>query len=228
MNQNKKPTRYITTYCKENSFLIDNFSISTDNDPLNNYLSQDRNQVSSSRTIQEVASSALIDSLAGEWWSTNLSKTVINDLLENLIPLVVLACEKVVNEADERHLIETTTPDRSFNPINRLASFLMRNNPKYIHYSSLSPYHYAMKSLLDTKKVQVLKVYGEEETLLRSMLKQRQDERKQNENSITQEEERRKALLKALFQDWNVPERGWIQTKLVIRFIFKIRRIFTC
>ena len=63
----------------------------------------------SSRAIQEVASSAIIDSLAAEWWSTNLSQTVINDLLENLIPLVVLACEKVINEADERHLIETTT-----------------------------------------------------------------------------------------------------------------------
>ena len=181
---------------------------------MNNYLSQDRNQISS-RTIQEVASSALIDSLTAEWWSTNLSQTVINEFLENLIPLVVLACEKVINEADERHLIDTETPDRSFNPINRLASFLMRNNPKYIHYSSLSPYHYAMKSLLNTKKVQVLKVYGEEETLLRSMLKQRQEERAQVEGLTTKEIERRKDALKILFHDWNVPERGWIQTKLV-------------
>ncbi|CAF3346391.1 unnamed protein product [Rotaria sp. Silwood1] len=137
-----------------------------DDDLLDNYLSQDRRKLSS-RKIQEVASSTIIESLTAEWWTSNLSQTVINDLLENLIPLVVLACEKVLNEADERHLIETTTPDRSFNPINRLASFLMRNNPKYIHYSSLSPYHYSMKSLLNTKKVQVLKVYGEEETLLR-------------------------------------------------------------
>jgi hypothetical protein len=184
------------------------------NDPLDNYLSQDRNKIPS-RIVQEVASSSIIDSLATEWWSANLSQTVINDLLENLIPLVVLACEKVLNEADENHLIETTTPNRSFNPINRLASFLMRNNPKYIHYSSLSPYHYSMKSLLNTKKVQVLKVYGEEETLLRTILKQRQNERNQERTDINQEEERRKDLLKTLFYDWNVPERGWIQTKLV-------------
>ncbi len=95
----------------------------------------------------------------------------------------------------------------------------MRNNPKYIHYSSLSPYHYSMKSLLDTKKIQVLKVYGEEETSLRTMLKQRQDERNQNRDFINKEEQRRKNLLKTLFLDWNVPERGWIQTKLVIIFI---------
>ena len=195
---------------------------------MNDYLSQDRNQSTSSRIVQEVASSALIDSLTAEWWSKNLSQTVINDLLENLIPLVVLACEKVINEADERHLIDTTTPDRSFNPINRLASFLMRNNPKYIHYSSLSPYHYSMKSLLNMKKVQVLKVYGEEETQLRSMLKQRQDERKKHEDAITNEEDRRKSSLKALFLDWNVPERGWIQTKLVIRFILRITRCLFC
>ncbi len=187
------------------------------------YLSRDRNKIPS-RIIQEVASSSIIDSLAAEWWSLNLSQTVINDLLENLIPLVVLACEKVINEADERHLIEITTPDRSFNPINRLASFLMRNNPKYMHYSSLSPYHYSMKSLLNTKKIQVLKVYGEEETLLRTILKQRQNERHQHRDNINKEEERRKNLLKILFHDWNVPERGWIQTKLVIRFIFNIRK----
>ena len=202
------------------SFFIDNFSLSADNDSLDKYLSQDQNKTAS-RTIQEVASSAIIDSLAAEWWSTNLSQTVVNDLLENLIPLVVLACEKVVKEADEHHLIETTTPDRSFNPINRLASFLMRNNPKYMHYSSLSPYHYSMKSLLNTKKIQVLKVYGEEETLLRTILKQRQNERTEQRDVINKDEERRKASLKTLFHDWNVPERGWIQTKLVIIVIFQ-------
>ncbi|CAF0960589.1 unnamed protein product [Adineta steineri] len=191
--------------------------LSVDNDVLDNYLSHDRNSSSSSssRTIQEVASSTLIDSLAAEWWSINLSQHVINDLLENLLPIIVLGCEKVINEADERHLIGTTTPDRSFNPINRLASFLMRNNPKYMHYSTLSPYHYSMKSLLNTKKVQVLKVYGEEETLLRTILKQRQTERNEHHDVTDKEEERRKKSLKILFSDWNVPERGWIQTKLI-------------
>lgn len=177
--------------------------------------------------IQEVASSVLIESLAAEWWTTNLSQTVINDLLENLIPLVVLGCEKVINEADERNLIETTTPDRSFNPINRLASFLMRNNPKYIHYSSLSPYHLSMKSLLNTKRIQVLKVYGEEETLLRTMLKDRQRERYQHNETVAKEEERRKNLLRTLFLDWSVPERGWIQTKLVMKsFFFSLNQKF--
>jgi hypothetical protein len=82
-----------------------------------------------------------------------------------------------------------------------------------------------MKSLLNTKKIQVLKVYGEEETLLHTILKQRQDQRNKNRNNINTEEERRKNLLKTVFQDWNVPERGWIQTKLVIRFILNIRKI---
>ena len=76
-----------------------------------------------------------------------------------------------------------------------------------------------MKSLLDTKKTQVLKVYGEEETLLRTILKQRQNERNQHRDVIKSEEERRKNLLKTLFHDWNVQTRGWIQTKLVNIFI---------
>jgi hypothetical protein len=81
-----------------------------------------------------------------------------------------------------------------------------------------------MKTLLNTKKIQVLKVYGEEETLLRTILKQRQNERNQGRDVINQEEERRKGLLKTLFHDWNVPERGWIQTKLVIIF-YLIRKL---
>lgn len=185
-----------------------------------NFAEMNVNEISN-QTVQEVASTALIDSLTTEWWSTNLSSTVINDLLENLIPLVVLACEKVLNEADERKLISTNKPDRCFNPINRLASFLMRNNPKYLHYSTISPYHYAMKSLLNTKKVQILKVYGEEETMLKNLLKQRQNERFANADTDQVEQKRRRAELKNLFLEWNVPERGWIQTKLVKRTTMK-------
>jgi hypothetical protein len=191
-------------------------SVSNGNELLNDYLLNDNRSSSlTASTIQEVASSSIIDSLAAEWWSNNLPQTMINDLLDNLIPLVVLACEKVLSEADERHLIETTTPNHSFNPINRLASFLMRNNPKYAHHSSLSPYHYSMKTLLNTKRIQVLKIYGEEETLLRTILKQRQNERNTHDDLTRNEIERRQYLLKTLFQQWNVPERGWIQTKLV-------------
>lgn len=197
---------------------MNDFSSSFDHDLLATYLSRDQKNTSS-RAVQEVATNTIIESLTAEWWTANLSETVINDLLENLLPLVVLACEKVMNEADERHLIGTTTPDRSFNPINRLASFLMRNNPKYIHYSALSPYHHSMKALLNMKKIQVLKVYGEEENMLRTMLKKRQSDRHEHRETISKEEERRKNALRALFFDWNVPERGWLQTKLVIIFI---------
>jgi CII-binding regulator of phage lambda lysogenization HflD len=100
----------------------------------------------------------------------------------------------------------------------------MRNNPKYMNYSALSPYHYTMKSLLNTKKIQVLKVYGEEETLLRTILKKRQSERSEHRDMTNKEEERRKDSIKTLFLDWNVQERGWIQTKLVIIFSFDIRK----
>lgn len=198
-----------------NSFFLSSSQYDDEDDrALTQYLSQDRSQ-QIIRSGQEVASSAIIDSLSAEWWTLNLSQTVVNDLLENLLPLVVLACEKVINEADERSLVLIDKPDRSFNPINRLASFLMRNNPRYMHFSTLSPYHYSMKSLLHEKRVQVLKIYGEEETLLKSVVKQRQSDRKNREEDEKAEQQRRKDQLKLLFQKWNVPERGWIQTKLV-------------
>ena len=85
-----------------------------------------------------------------------------------------------------------------------------------------------MKSLLNTKRVQVLKVYGEEETLLRTVLKQRQSERNEHESATTQEEERRKNLLKTLFHEWNVPARGWVQTKLASGKIHSSREHAFC
>ncbi|CAF0769314.1 unnamed protein product [Didymodactylos carnosus] len=186
-----------------------------DNQELEHFLEQKNNANKNNRFSHEVASNTIIDSLAKEWWSKKMPNCVINDLIEDLIPLLVLGCEKVVKEADERNLINTNAPDRQFNPVNYLAQYLMRNNPKYLRYAQTSPYRYAMKQLHEHCKVEVLKVFGEEETLLHDLLKKRQTDRMANRETTTSEDSRRRDLLKSAFHDWNVNERGWIETKLI-------------
>ncbi|CAH8499142.1 unnamed protein product [Heterobilharzia americana] len=91
-----------------------------------------------------------IDMLSLEWLNSE-PRTIETRvyLINNLLPQVILGLEFILKEAYHRGLItndildETNYHvglDRNFNPINRLAEYLMRNNHKYDHFNELSPY----------------------------------------------------------------------------------------
>lgn len=61
-------------------------------------------------------------------------------LVENFLPVLVLGCEKVLKEASKRSLVSENKSDINYNPINVLAQFLMRNNPKYNNTNETSSY----------------------------------------------------------------------------------------
>ena len=61
-------------------------------------------------------------------------------LVEHFLPVLVLGCEKVLKEANKRNLIQENKNDLNYNPINFLAQFLMRNNPKYNNSNETSSY----------------------------------------------------------------------------------------
>ncbi len=61
-------------------------------------------------------------------------------LVENFLPVLVLGCEKVLKEANKRNLVTDNKSDINYNPINVLAQFLMRNNPKYNNNNETSSY----------------------------------------------------------------------------------------
>lgn len=108
-----------------------------------------------------------IDLLPHQWlYNCTLSTKVRMYLAENLLPTVVLGLEHVIREADRRGLCKSSKSEKgseemevrmdvNFNPLNRLAQFLLRNNPKYynpIINTCRSPYAKAMQQVVDQLK----------------------------------------------------------------------------
>nr|CDS34017.1 EF hand calcium binding domain containing protein [Hymenolepis microstoma] len=107
------------------------------------------------------------DPLPYQWLhNCTLSTKVRMYLAEELLPTVVLGLEHILSEAYRRGLCKFSNSETSgedvevradvnFNPLNRLAEFLMRNNPKYsnkVVNTSRYPYTKAMRQVVDRLK----------------------------------------------------------------------------
>lgn len=56
------------------------------------------------------------------------------------MPTLILGVEKLLKVVDEKGLSATNRYEPEFNPINYLAQYLMRNNPRFSNFSEASPY----------------------------------------------------------------------------------------
>lgn len=108
------------------------------------------------------------DLLSYQWLKKSMLATEVRAFLaEHLLPTLVLGLEHILREADHRGLCKTVESadgdeeevvvkmDVNFNPINRLAEFLMRNNPRYDNPMGnvcLNPYTRSMQQILKSLK----------------------------------------------------------------------------
>jgi len=53
---------------------------------------------------------------------------------------------------EKRDLVETELPDCNFNPINYLAHYIMRNNPRYSNFNEASPYIRGLRNVAEQLK----------------------------------------------------------------------------
>lgn len=99
--------------------------------------------------------------LAAEWFTKIDPSTESRAyLIENFLPILVLGCEKVLKEAEQKNLVAKNEKDSNFNPINYLAQYLMRNNPKYNNQNETSPYVRTMREVYQELREQMFSMQG--------------------------------------------------------------------
>ena len=98
--------------------------------------------------------------LARDW--LNVSEATLETrayLVEKLLPTLILGVEKLLNEADKRGLADGRDQrDPNFNPINFLAQYLMRNNPRYSNFSEASPYVRSIREVTEDLKRELFNI----------------------------------------------------------------------
>ena len=144
-----------------------------------------------------------LEMLAKEW--LNEHRAGIDTrcyLVEKLLPTLVVGLEKLLTEVSLRELTDVTEMQPDFNPINFMAQYLMRNNPRYSNFAEAHPYCRTMRQVAeDVKKVS----YSIEENKLaelKSRTKHRRTERERVEAIRAAEEKRREELLTSAFSEW--------------------------
>lgn len=112
---------------------------------------------------KKIARKIPVEVLAKEWLS-NLQATVDIRvyLVDKVLPTLILGLEKLLNEAETRKLVNTEAGggfDPNFNPINFLAQYLMRNNPRYSNFTEASPYVHGLRQVAEELRIQLYDLY---------------------------------------------------------------------
>ena len=143
-----------------------------------------RNNSKIHETKQEEQSIA-IDILAKEWLGKCHGLPTKLYLINGVLPILVLGLESLLVKVGKRGLEEQEGFRNDFNPINILAQFLMRNNPRYRH-SVPSPSPYSMSLNMVAARLRKMALEGTEEGLESRVKRQLRENRERNEAELNQ------------------------------------------
>ncbi|KAF7260476.1 hypothetical protein EG68_02708 [Paragonimus skrjabini miyazakii] len=162
--------------------------------------------------LRKVLRQVSLDTLATEWLNCE-PRTIENRayLIGTVLPQVVFGLEHVLKEAVSRQLIgpdakaeaiERESADPNFNPINRLAEFLMRNNHRYSNFTETSPYVRGIRNTVAKLQHEMFMRSDNQLARLKAAVLRTQEERVKREAAEKAEYERRNACLSELFDEF--------------------------
>jgi hypothetical protein len=144
-------------------------------------------------------------------------------LMENFLPILILGCEKVLKEVSKELTNAESGENKvnpNFNPINILAQFLMRNNPKYNNHNETSSYVRTMREVYQELRDQMFAFEENRLAKVKVDVRNRRAEREKQEKNKQIELERRKSSFDNIFKKWMLLPIGRLEIAIVI-FLFK-------
>ncbi|KAK3085117.1 hypothetical protein FSP39_024683 [Pinctada imbricata] len=165
---------------------------------------------------KKVARKIPIEVLAKDWLNENEATLEVRAyLVDKVLPTLILGVEKLLTEADKLGLTEENEADANFNPINYLAQYLMRNNPRYSNFSEASPYVRGLREVSEELKRQLFNIEDNRLARIKAEAKRRREERERQEQMRLEERNRREEAFGKQFEEWHVQPDGRVELSLV-------------
>lgn len=163
-----------------------------------------------------VARTVPLDVLARDWLNDNeITSDARVYLVENLLPTLILGVEKLLNEVEKRDLADSEGFCPDFNPIDYLAQFLMRNNPRYSNFAEASPYAKGIRKVVEDLKKEVFSMENNKLAKLKADAKKRREAREKEEHQKNMENRRRSIAVEEQFPEWTADWNGVIPLSVV-------------
>lgn len=163
-----------------------------------------------------VARTIPLDVLARDWLNDNdITSEVRVYMLENLMPTLILGIEKLLNEVENRGLADSEGFCPTFNPINYLAQFLMRNNLSFSNFAEASPYAKGIRKVVEDLKKEVFSLEDNKLAKLKADAKKRREAREKEEHQKNMENRRRSIAVEEQFPEWTADWNGVIPLSVV-------------
>ena len=157
-----------------------------------------------------------LDVLAKDWLNDNeITSEVRVYLVENLMPTLILGVEKLLNEVQKRELADSEGFCPTFNPVDYLAQFLMRNNPRYSNFAEASPYAKGIRKVVEDLKKEVFSLEDNKLAKLKADAKKRREAREKEEHQKNMENRRRSIAVEEQFPEWTADWNGVLPLSVV-------------
>eukprot|EP00050_Salpingoeca_kvevrii_P022035 m.120202 g.120202 ORF g.120202 m.120202 type:complete len:1250 (-) comp9573_c0_seq1:2186-5935(-) len=125
-----------------------------------------------------------MDMLAREWLDVEEADTATRVfMVEKVLMTLVPAMEKLLRDAEKRGALDDPA-GAAFNPVDFLAQYLMRNNPKYSNFVEAGSYMATMKTAQEQLKVMMYEYHGNKKAKIHAEVQRRK--------SLVEAEDRRK------------------------------------
>lgn len=152
---------------------------------------------------RDLARKIPMEALAKDWYSNDEETAETRAyLVDKIMPTLIMGVEKLLIEVDKKDLSDKDEPDPNFNPLNFLAQYLMRNNPKYSNFGEASPYVRGLRSIGEELRKQLFDLEENRLARIKADAKRKREEREHEEMLQNMEKKRRSDTLAEQFAEW--------------------------